>query len=1137
MVVAHEPGPWFDETLASLGAQTYAALDVVVIDSSGAPVAGRDAERRARHALAAEVTAESATLDQNWGDDDWGDDNLGDGDEGDGWADGDLDSDIGDDGDVGHLGEPTAIDRGPESEPAEADGAATATDDASAEAVPGAGDLADSLARWVHEALPDATVVSVAGASGFAPAANFILETECGSPAYLLICHDDVALRNDAIATLVAEAGQSNAAIVGPKLVRWNDPTLLLEVGWEADKFGVVDPVVEPGEVDQEQHDAVRDVFAVPAACMLVRADMFATLGGFDEVMTFRGEDVDLCWRAQVAGARVVVAPDAVVRHRAGLVRRRRVDDTRITEARHRLRMVLCNYNWLHRLRVLPQLALLTLVEVVVAAVTLHPTRARAVLGAWPWNLRRGRQIARRRRALAAIRRLEDSEIRALQLHGSAQLNRGVRRLLRIDEQGGFVESTRRALSDGLSDTPVRNAAMVWIGIISLYLLGSRHLLGEVPAVGELAAFPDSARQMVSHWWSGWRPVGLGDAGGSPIAEAFLGVLGLALFGATDLARRALVLGLLPVGLVGAWRMLAPIGSRRARIGAVSMYAATPVAFNSLARANLTGLVAYAAAPWILARMMRALGPRSWGVDEARGATGRFGWGQLILSLGLTMASAAALSPFLAVVPVLVLAGLVTGGVAAGSPGRVHRLFTVTVGGAGVAAVLHLPWLLDLTSGGGDWASVGLVGSGEPGTEPLGDLLRFDTGPIGGGPAAWLLLVPPALPLVVARDVRLTWAIRGWAIALAAWAALWAGEWGLLDVALPPPEALLAVAAAGLATATGMGVAAFDVDLGSARWSWRRAMAACALAAFVVAAAPVAAASLDGRWELPRSDFRNSFSLLDPADPRVAAEATAGDGGDASFRTLWVGDPEVLPAAGWPLVGDLAIAVSDDGPPTIAHRWVDEPSAGIDELRRALSTVIDGDTNRLGALLAPFGVRYVVLVNRLAPEPFGEIERPVPDEVTDGLSEQLDLRRVDGVNLALDVYENAVWLPIRSAAPLAEGVASVTLGGVDDMARFLPVLADASGARRFDGVVLGDHEVYVAYAPDESWALTVAGERSTMSPLGTSGMLFVVGEGGDGSLTYEPTSRHRTAALLQAVAWVVAVLGASRLRSGSRRHR
>ena len=48
------------------------------------------------------------------------------------------------------------------------------------------------------------------------------------------------------------------------------------------DRFGVPHSGIEPGELDQEQHDAVRDVFFVSSTVMLVRADLFAELGGFD---------------------------------------------------------------------------------------------------------------------------------------------------------------------------------------------------------------------------------------------------------------------------------------------------------------------------------------------------------------------------------------------------------------------------------------------------------------------------------------------------------------------------------------------------------------------------------------------------------------------------------------------------------------------------------------------------------------------------------------------------------------------------------------------------------------------------------------------------------------------------------------
>ena len=143
---------------------------------------------------------------------------------------------------------------------------------------------------------------------------------------------------------LVEEAFRSNAAVVGPKLVDWDDPRLLLQVGQGMDHAGYGVPLVERGELDQSQHDAVRDVFTVPGPCTLVRADLFGEIGGFDEGISDFLDDVSLCWRAQVAGARVIVAPDARVRNRDELATRVGYDQRRRLQARHRLRIVLSCY-------------------------------------------------------------------------------------------------------------------------------------------------------------------------------------------------------------------------------------------------------------------------------------------------------------------------------------------------------------------------------------------------------------------------------------------------------------------------------------------------------------------------------------------------------------------------------------------------------------------------------------------------------------------------------------------------------------------------------------------------------------------------------------------------------------------------
>ena len=75
-------------------------------------------------------------------------------------------------------------------------------------------------------------------------------------------------------------------------------------------------PGIEPGEIDQGQHDHNRAVLAVGSAGMLVRRDAWDRLGGFDTGLKLFRDDVDFCWRAQGAGYRVQVVTDAVLYHR-----------------------------------------------------------------------------------------------------------------------------------------------------------------------------------------------------------------------------------------------------------------------------------------------------------------------------------------------------------------------------------------------------------------------------------------------------------------------------------------------------------------------------------------------------------------------------------------------------------------------------------------------------------------------------------------------------------------------------------------------------------------------------------------------------------------------------------------------------
>ena len=68
----------------------------------------------------------------------------------------------------------------------------------------------------------------------------------------------------------------------------------------------------------KSSYDDERDVFWVSGAAFCCRADVFRALGGFDGDFFAHMEEIDLCWRMQLAGYRVRIVPRSRVYHLGG---------------------------------------------------------------------------------------------------------------------------------------------------------------------------------------------------------------------------------------------------------------------------------------------------------------------------------------------------------------------------------------------------------------------------------------------------------------------------------------------------------------------------------------------------------------------------------------------------------------------------------------------------------------------------------------------------------------------------------------------------------------------------------------------------------------------------------------------------
>ena len=917
------------------------------------------------------------------------------------------------------------------------------------------------LAPRVAEVAPEAYVRRFPVNLGFGPCADVVLEVVEGA-AFYLFCHDDVVPEEDAVRRLVEEAFRSNAGVVAPKLVAYEDPDRLLQVGLGVDRFGAPIRRVARWEFDQCQHDEAREVFAAPGGCTLVRADLFHAIGGYDARINMFGEDVDLCWRARIAGARVAVAPQARVRHREATASRQRpLPEARALQWRHELRAVLKNYSGFRRTLTVVQLAVLSMLEVAYFALLGKRWRVRQVVDAWRWNLASEQDLRGARAGVAAYRRLPDRVVAKLFTRRSMRLTRFVRPMVE-DFVVRWGEPRRLSTSAAAGRRPApaprqaapssqqgqlrRLGALGVVLALVLLVFGSRELLvGHLPLIGGFLPVPGPGT-LLARYLGGWTDAGLQRPGPATPAFAMLGLAGIVLAGGMGVVLKlSLVVGV-ALGAIGVARLLRPFGPAPARIAGALAYLYVPLAWNDLGRGNVTALAAYAGLPWALGRLARATGlepfaPRREGGGGGGGGgrtastpaatSGLRGVAAESLGLGLLLAVVGSFSPE-SILAVLACAfAIALGALAGGRAAAALRALAVAAGGIVVAFALAFPWSLTFLQPGARWSALSGASPSPQAAPHLSSLLSFTVGPVGRGPLVWAFLAAAAFALLAGRGARFEWAARLWLVALGSVALAWSGAEGWLGSGGGALRALLAPAAACVAALVGLGWATLAEDVRASGFGWRHATALLFGAASIAGSFPVLGSTLSGRWGLPTTGYGSVLGWLQ----------TGHGSGSAQGKTLWLGDPRVLPMRGWEVSPGLAAAVERRGLPNATRLW---PSADPGEASVIIADVAaaeSGRTIRLGHLLATSGVRYVLVPSAIAPDlPGGQRQAatPAPLALRNALGAQIDLHELPSEG-GVAVYANLAWSPASGSQPAVSGA-----GGTPAALRSLGVAAALS---------------------------------------------------------------------------------------------
>ncbi len=933
---------------------------------------------------------------------------------------------------------------------------------------------------------------------------------------WIWLLHDDCEPAADALEQMLRGASRGRSTVVlGPKLRDLTDRRVLREAGVAPDRAGRRFTGIEPGEIDQGQHDGNRSVLAVSSAGMLVRRDVWDQLAGFDANLPLFRDDIDFCWRVRAAGYEVRVITDAVVYHREMSARQSR----RAPAAGGRPRLADRHgalYVFAVNLPLAPMIAVLggcvagSLLRAAYFLITKQQRKAWDHLGAIAWLLRHPARLWRARRRRAPHRKYGWSVLRG-------QLPRG-RTLARLGESAAALLSSgpgyessgvHHAVSDEpgddlpLPDTDpfVRRiltspGVLLFAGLTLVALVAERSLVGSVLtgsatlAGGALVPAWGGAGDLWREYLAGYHTAGIGSTASAPPYLGVVAALATVLLGKPWLATDVLLLGCVPAaGMAAYWAMRRVTPVRAVRIWVAATYALLPVAMGGVAAGRLGTAAAFVLVPLIGITVGRVL-------TRPPRLARRAAW-----AAGLLVAVAAAFVPL--AWPIAVVAAL-------GAAAAWRWLGRATVISAGIVALVPAavlaPWSFRLLASPSLFfleAGIQRPGLAAAGLRPASLLLLSPGGP--GLPPAWVTagLVLTAFGALLAHRrtalVQAGWgiAIGGLAIALAVSRVRVTVPGGGLQVSAWPGLAIVIAAAGLLVAATPLAesaVRAFTQAKNAAEGRLtgigsRRLPALAALA--VAASAPVLAA---GYWLAT-----GVSGPIAAAGPQILpAFVAASSSGPDQTRTL-VLRPED---------GVLTYTVLRSTDPVLGEPELTPAASAtqaLDGVVASLDAAASGDEGNTGQALSQFDIAYVLL--------------PAP------IDESL-VHQIDGAAGLMPLTQSSAYDLWQVAGAVARARVVSADGSVT------PVPAGPIGVNTI--IAPGTSGTLVLAEAAGGWSATLNGRPLThlADPVGGWAQGFVLPSGGGRLvITRDETAREVSLALEAAAVLVVFALALPGTRS------
>lgn len=158
---------------------------------------------------------------------------------------------------------------------------------------------------------------------GFAEGYNRAIEQV--DTDYVVLLNSDVEVTENWLNPLLSYMEtHPEVAAVQPKIRSWHNKELFEHAGAAGgylDRLGYPycrGRVLGKVEKDQGQYDTEEEILWASGACMLIRREAYIQEGGLDGLFFAHMEEIDLCWRLNCRGYKIVCVPQSVVYHLGG---------------------------------------------------------------------------------------------------------------------------------------------------------------------------------------------------------------------------------------------------------------------------------------------------------------------------------------------------------------------------------------------------------------------------------------------------------------------------------------------------------------------------------------------------------------------------------------------------------------------------------------------------------------------------------------------------------------------------------------------------------------------------------------------------------------------------------------------------